>query len=97
MKNQDIKIALENYFYNLKEQGYGDIPTNKHLNNIAYKLKKVFNTAIYIDQNWLMYDKNMKALEDKNFKSAGSFLSFFRQGFANEALKFIDNLMEVRT
>jgi hypothetical protein len=95
MKNQDIKIALENYFYNLEEQGYGDIPTNKHLNNLVYKFKKVFNNAKYIDQHWLMYDENMNCLKDKNFKTAGSFLSFFRQGFANEALSFVDSLTEV--
>jgi hypothetical protein len=98
MKNQDIKIALENYFYNLKEQGFGDVPTNKHLNNIVYKLKKVFNNAVYIDQHWLMYDKDMVLIEERNlFKSAGSFVGYFKQGFANEVLDFIDNLIEVRT
>jgi len=97
MKNQDIKIAITNYFCNLKEQGLGDVPTNKQLNNIVYKLKKVFNNAVYIDQNWLMYDKDMKVIKDKNFKTAGSFLAFFKQGFANEVLNFIDNLKEVTT
>jgi len=97
MKNQDIKIALENYFYNLEEQGYADIPTNKNLNKLVYKLKKVFNNAKYIDQNWLMYDKDMKIIKDKNFKTAGSFLAFFKQGFVNEALDFVDSLKEVKT
>ena len=97
MNKKDIKIAVVNYFHNLQEQGLGDIPNNKQLNNLVCKLKKVFNNAVYIDQHWLMYDKDMKVIEDKNFKSAGSFVGYFKQGFANEALSFIDNLKEVRT
>jgi hypothetical protein len=97
MKNQDIKMAITNYFCNLKEQGYGDMPNNKELNNLVYKFKKVFNNAKYIDQHWLMYDEHMNCLKDKNFKTAGSFAGYFKQGFANESLKFVDNLKEVRT
>jgi hypothetical protein len=92
MKMGDVRIALDNYFCNLLDQNIIDkMPDSLELDNLFVKVYRALDESIYIDQNWLLYDSNMKLMYD----NAGSLTNFLSQGFVNEVNEFIKSLKEI--